>query len=246
MTVDKLNERREKFNAFMMSVDGHISGSNEEMIDFMKNYGNGLIREDVFSAMKKIDRAKFLPYPLLSSRSPYELNPAPIGHGQTCSAPYVVAVFNEVLNLKPDERVLEIGSGCGYHASTVAAQMGKGEVHSFEIIEDLAKLAEKNIDKVKKTVDMADVHIHFGDASEGFKGVDDFDVIYMASSAPDDYAVGILLKQLRNNGRLVIPLEEHWGGGRVFLFEVNKESPKVECIADMAFVSLTGKKGFEI
>jgi protein-L-isoaspartate(D-aspartate) O-methyltransferase len=241
MTVEKSSERREKFNGFMSSVDEHTFGSNEKMIDFMKKYGNGLIRDDVFSAMKKIDRAEFI-----QSQSPYELEPVPIGYGQTCSAPYVVAIFNEVLNLKPDERVLEIGSGCGYHASTVATQMGRGEIHSFEIIEELSKLAEKNIKRVKSKVDMADVHVHFGDASEGFKDGDDFDAIYMASSAPAGYDVEILLKQLKNKGRLVIPLKEHWGGGRVFLFEASKESPEVECIADMAFVPLIGKKGFEV
>jgi len=236
-------DRRNRFNEFMSIADGQYFESNDEMIDFMKKYADELISDEVFSAMRKVDRKEFLTD--FKERS-YLLRPLPIGCYQTCSAPYVVAVFNEALKLKPGEKVLEIGAGCGYHAATVGAQIGKGEVHSFDIIEELAELARRNIENARKKVDMADIHVHFGDASEGFKDEADFDAIYMTSAAPPNYDVKILLKQLKIGGRLVVPFTENSYGGRVFLFEANKDNPKVECIADMGFVPLIGKRGWKI
>ena len=109
----------------------------------------------VLDAMRKIPRHLFVP-PAVQSHS-YADTPLPIGHGQTISQPYIVAFMSEALELKGDERVLEIGTGSGYQAA-VLANLAR-EVYSIEIVEPLAKEAEERLDDIGHT----NVQLRVGD-----------------------------------------------------------------------------------
>jgi len=131
----------------------------------------------------------------------YADGPLPIGHGQTISQPYIVALMTDLLQLNGVERVLEVGTGSGYQAAVLGRMAA--EVHTIEVIPELATRATK----VLADLGFSNIQIHSGDGSQGWPAASPYDAILVAAAAPS--VPQPLLDQLAEGGRLVIPV-----GGR--------------------------------
>ena len=156
----------------------------------------GVRDEKVLAAMRKVERHRFVPESL--QKSAYTDQPLPIGHRQTISQPYIVAYMTEALELKPSDRVLEIGTGSGYQAA-VLAELVK-EVYSIEIVEPLAKEAAERL----KNLGYQNIHLRTGNGYRGWPEAAPFDAI-MITAAPERMPQA-LLDQLAQGGRLVAPV----------------------------------------
>jgi protein-L-isoaspartate(D-aspartate) O-methyltransferase len=156
----------------------------------------GITNPGVLDAMRRVPREEFVP----ASRraSAYQDCPLPIGKGQTISQPYIVAYMTEQLAIRPRDKVLEVGSGCGYQTA-VLLEMG-AEVHSVEIIESLRLEAEERL----RRLGYGGARLYGGDGSRGLSGEAPFDAIIVAAAAtavPDE-----LVRQLAPEGRMVLPV----------------------------------------
>jgi protein-L-isoaspartate(D-aspartate) O-methyltransferase len=150
----------------------------------------------VLAAMGKVPRHEFVPEHLRAQA--YEDGPLPIGHGQTISQPYIVAFMTERLEVKPNERVLEIGTGSGYQAA-VLSELG-AQVYTIEIIEDLANRAAADLQRLGYT----NVHVRAGDGFRGWPEAAPFDAI-IVTCAPEKVPRP-LIDQLKDGGRMILPL----------------------------------------
>jgi protein-L-isoaspartate(D-aspartate) O-methyltransferase len=158
--------------------------------------GLGIRDPRILAAMRTVPRHEFVPDEL----RPYAYDDAPlaIGHGQTISQPYIVALMCELAELGPDARVLEIGTGCGYQAAVLAEIAG--EVCTIEIVEPLAREARATLDRLG----YERVHTRLGDGSLGWPDAAPFDAILLA--AAPERVPAVLLDQLGVGGRLVAPV----------------------------------------
>ncbi len=207
----------------------------ENLVKDLKRAGYVKSRE-VESAMLAVRREIFIPKATPSKA--YEDSPQLIGHGQTISAPHMVAIMCEELLLSEGMRVLEIGGGGGYHAAVVGEMVGeKGSVISIEIVTELAKRAKKNI----KEAGLDDrITVMAGDGVKVAMEMKPFDRIYVAAAAPD--ISEILVKCLDDGGMLLMPV-----GARYFSeltrYEKRGDEVKVSHLGGCAFVPLTGEYG---
>jgi len=150
----------------------------------------------VLEALRKVPRHRFVPKAMQPSA--YEDSALPIGLGQTISQPYVVAFMTEALELKPQDRVLEIGTGSGYQAAVLS--LLAREVYSMEIVEQLGRKAEARL----KEMGYANVHVRIGDGYRGWPDAAPFDAIIVTAAPPD--VPPALVEQLRPGGRMVAPV----------------------------------------
>ncbi len=150
----------------------------------------------VLEALRRVPRHLFVPAEMVPSA--YEDGPLPIGQGQTISQPYIVAFMSEALELKPQDKALEIGTGSGYQAA-VLARLAR-EVYSIEILEPLAKQAAERLARLG----ISNVHLRVGDGYRGWPEAAPFDAI-VVTAAPD-HIPQALLAQLREGGRMVLPI----------------------------------------
>jgi protein-L-isoaspartate(D-aspartate) O-methyltransferase len=150
----------------------------------------------VLEAMRKVPRHLFVPENLQSYA--YDDEPLPIGEGQTISQPYIVAYMTEVLELKGEERVLEVGTGSGYQAAVLAEIVR--EVYTVEVIASLSHRAQEIL------VSQAYTNIHFavGDGTLGWKDFSPYEAI-MVTAAPNSVPK-VLKEQLKVGGRMIIPV----------------------------------------
>jgi protein-L-isoaspartate(D-aspartate) O-methyltransferase len=165
----------------------------------------------------------------------YADGPLTIGYGQTISQPYIVALMTELLEMEPTDRVLEVGSGCGYQAAVLGELAS--EVHTVEVIPELAHQAEKTLAGLGYT----HVHVHPGDGSQGWSKTAPYNRILVAAAAPQ--VPQPLLDQLAERGQLVIPV----GSRNVQHLEVWKRTGKdFECRVNLEvrFVPLRGQFGW--
>lgn len=208
----------------------------KELIEDLK--AKGYIRsKKVEEAMLSVPRELFVPDDKIMYT--YEDQPLMIGLEQTISAPHMVAMMTELLNLNEGDKVLEIGTGSGYHAAILSKMVGsRGKIVSVERFEDLAKIAEENLKKAKIT----GVKIVVGDGSLGYKDDAPYDKICVTCAAPD--IPPPLIEQLKPGGRMVIPIGVYFQelvvvdkdeGGRI-----TKES-----VGSVVFVPLIGRYGFK-
>ena len=190
----------------------------------------GIRDQRVLDAMGSIERELFVPEKLRSRA--YEDRPLPIGEGQTISQPYIVAFMTEQLHLKGTERLLEIGTGSGYQT----AVLGKlaAEVYSIEIIPKLSERAKALLSRLG----FDNIHLKVGDGFFGWEEQGPFDAILVTASAPK--IPEALWRQLREGGRLIMPLGAERQGQ--VLVRVTKADGKqvVEELTEVAFVPLTG------
>jgi protein-L-isoaspartate(D-aspartate) O-methyltransferase len=150
----------------------------------------------VMAAMAKVPRHRFVPF--LQEAFAYENRPLPIGEGQTISQPYIVALMTELLDPKPGDRVLEVGTGSGYQAAVLAELVAK--VHTIEIVEPLGKRATQLLGELG----YRNVEVRIGDGYGGWPAAAPFDSI-IVTAAPAAIPQP-LVDQLKPGGRMVIPV----------------------------------------
>jgi len=153
--------------------------------------------EDVIRAFSAVPRHKFVPPEYLDIA--YEDHPLPIGYGQTISQPSLVAHMTEILELKPGQKVLEIGTGSGYQAA-ILAELDFVDVYTIEIVPELAE----NASNLLRTLGYSNITVKQADGYYGWEEYAPFDAI-IVTAAPD-HLPAPLVEQLADNGRLVIPI----------------------------------------
>ena len=204
----------------------------EELIQHLIREGY-LKSKEVIDAMREVPREIFIPEHLREYA--YADMPLEIGHGQTISAPHMVAMMLEALQLKENSKVLEIGTGTGYHAAVAAKIAKKGMIYTIERIEELAEKARENFRKLG----IKNVRVFVGDGSMGLPEYAPYTHIYATCSAPKISEK--LIEQLAKGGRMVIPVGRIYG--ELWLVEKN-DVIKKRNLGGCAFVPMVGKEGY--
>ncbi len=196
----------------------------------------GVMDERVLRVMEVIPRHLFVDEGLTDQA--YSDNPLPIGERQTISQPYIVALMTEALELKGDENVLEIGTGCGYQSAILSKLADR--VFSIERIASLASKARMVLD----SIGCFNVLIRVGDGTYGWREESPFDVIIVTAGAPD--VPKPYLEQLAVGGRLVIPVGSLHSQALLKLTRLSEdvEDIKKENLGGCRFVNLVGEYGW--
>ncbi len=158
--------------------------------------GRGELAPRIAAVLREVPRHAFVP--AAESERAYENRPLPIGHGQTISQPYIVAIMTELLDPEPNDVVFELGTGSGYQAA-VLSRLVK-EVYTIEIVEPLGKRARATLDGLG----YRNVKSKVGDGYHGWPDAGPFDAIVVTAAA--DHVPPPLIKQLKPGGRMVIPV----------------------------------------
>jgi len=187
---------------------------------------------DVLRAMRTVPRHRFVPAEYVELA--YADHPLPIGYGQTISQPYIVAWMTELLALQPGEKVLEIGTGSSYQAA-VLAELGDIDVYSIEIVPELAEQATSRL----RDLGYTDVHLKQGDGYYGWEEHAPFDAI-IVTAAPD-HLPAPLVQQLKDGGRLVIPIGPPGGYQSLWQFVKNGDDLRAYNMGGVTFVPFTGE-----
>ncbi len=209
----------------------HFAALRAEMVS-RQLVARGITDPDVLEAMRRVPRHLFVPDSEVDNA--YEDRPLPIGHGQTISQPYIVALMTELARPKRTDRVLEVGTGSGYQAAVIAGLVS--EVFTIEIVEPLAEQARKRL----KDLGFGNVTVRAGDGYAGWPEHAPFDII-LVTAAPERVPPA-LIEQLKPGGRLIIPV------GGVFdlqeLQRITKDADgrlRTEHITDVRFVPFRRK-----
>ncbi len=185
----------------------------------------------VLSAIAEVPRHLFVPASL--QRQAYENRPLPIGHGQTISQPYIVALMTDLLRPQPGDRVFELGTGSGYQAA-ILAKLTK-EVYSVEIIEPLGNEAAQRLDNLG----YANVKVKVADGYYGWPEHAPFDAIIV--TAAGSHVPPPLVRQLKPGGRMVIPVGASFLTQHLMLIEKQRDGTVVSRqILPVSFVPLVG------
>jgi protein-L-isoaspartate(D-aspartate) O-methyltransferase len=194
----------------------------------------GIKDKRVLESMRIVPRHCFIPPEHISMA--YADGPLPIGEGQTISQPYIVALMTDLLKLKGDEKVLEIGTGSGYQAA-ILAHLAK-EVHTMERHAPLTERAKITIESLGHT----NVEFHVGDGSKGLPEHAPFQAIIITAAAPS--VPEPLVEQLDDGARLVVPVGSRFNQ-LLELWTREAGDTTREVIAPVAFVPLRGEFGWE-
>lgn len=192
--------------------------------------GRGISDPRVLEVMAKVPRHHFVPQEYLNQA--YADHPLPIGHGQTISQPYIVALMTQFLLLKPSEKVLEIGTGSGYQAAILAELTD--QVYSIEIIEPLGQQAATTLNKLGYNV-----HSKVDDGYYGWPEYAPFDAI-IVTCAPD-HVPQPLISQLKDRGRLIIPVGPPGLYQTLWLIEKKGEQTRSTNLGGVRFVPMLGE-----
>lgn len=184
----------------------------------------------VLDAMRTVPRHEFVPKG--AEDRAYEDRPLPIGHGQTISQPYIVALMTELLEVRPESYVLEIGTGSGYQAAVLAEIVDR--VYSIEIIKPLADTAAERL----KRLGYANVETRHGDGYFGWADAAPFDAIIVTAAA--SHIPPPLVEQLKPGGRMVIPVGPPFQPQQLMLVEKDKDGTVTQrSVLPVRFVPLT-------
>ncbi len=192
--------------------------------------GRDIVNERVLEAMKEVKRELFVPEGL--KYRAYEDSPLPIGREQTISQPFIVAYMAQVLDPQPNEKVLEVGSGCGYNAA-VLAQLS-AHVYSVEIIKWLADLAQMNL----REAGVENVAVKYGDGYHGWPENAPFDKIMLTAATP--MIPDELKEQLKTGGKILAPIGNTYQK-LVMLEKTGRNTYKVHDLIYVRFVPMTGE-----
>ena len=154
--------------------------------------------ERTLSAIGAVPRHQFVPESQRTAA--YADRPLPIGHDQTVSAPHMVAMMTDLIDVERGDRVFEVGTGCGYHAAVVAEVVGPGNVFSAERVPELAEEARERLDRLGYEVTVA-----AADGREAFAEEAPFDAAYLTCAAPEAVPEPIV-DRVRTGGRVVAPV----------------------------------------
>jgi len=176
--------------------DDPLAEARHKMVEGIR--ARGVTDAAVLASLDAVPRHLFVP-PTERARA-YEDRPLPIGDGQTISQPYMVALMTSLLELRPGEKVLEIGTGSGYQASILSRVAA--EVYTMEIRQPLADRARRTL----ADLGYRNVHVRTGDGFQGWPDAAPFDGIIVTAAPPS--VPDPLLRQLKTGGRLVIPVRD--------------------------------------
>jgi protein-L-isoaspartate(D-aspartate) O-methyltransferase len=189
----------------------------------------GIKNQPTLAAMKKVPRHKFVP-PNLLDRA-YDDGPLPIGYGQTISQPYIVAYMTEVIDPKPGQRILEIGTGSGYQAAVLAEIVDS--VFTIEIVTELHKSSEKRL----KELGYKNVFCKNADGYYGWEKYAPFDAIIVTAAA--EYIPPPLIEQLKDGGKMIIPVGSPFLNQTLILVEKNGKEITTTSLLPVRFVPFT-------
>jgi len=210
-------------------IDDYIEKRQSMVLNQLRS--RDIVDSEVLQAMLTVPRHEFVDEHIRESA--YNDYPLAIGEGQTISQPYIVALMTQLLELKGDEKVLEIGTGSGYQAA-VLAEIVK-EVYTVEIYESLSKKSEKLI----KDLGYRNIHFKIGDGYYGWEEYAPYDAI-IVTCAPD-YVPPHLLQQIRDDGgRIVIPVGGIWMVQTLMKIEKIGGQIKSKGIIGVRFVPMIG------
>ena len=193
--------------------------------------GKSALNPEVMVVMGKVPRHEFVPGDI--QYAAYFNRPLPIGHGQTISQPYIVALMTDLLDLQPGARVLEVGTGSGYQAAVLAelAQL----VDTIEIIEELGLTARRRLQQLG----YQNVSVHIGDGYYGWAKNAPYDAIMV--TAAGDQVPPPLIKQLKPGGKIVIPVGTRFAAQQLVLIDkVSADKIEMRLVLPVSFVPLTG------
>jgi len=206
----------------------------ERLVEKLKIEGH-IKSKAVEKAFLETPRELFVPEKLKGYA--YVDTPLEIGNGQTISAPHMVAIMCEALDLKKGQKILEIGAGSGYHAAIVSKLIGdKGHVYTIERFSSLADNAKKNLEKAG----IKNVTVEVGDGSEGLQKYAPYDSIYVTCASP--CIPQPLVEQLKDPGKLLIPVGQFIS--KLELLEKKNKKIIETDLGGCAFVPLVGKHGY--
>jgi protein-L-isoaspartate(D-aspartate) O-methyltransferase len=193
--------------------------------------GRAQLSPRVAAALAKVRRTAFVAHG--SEHAAYENRPLPIGCGQTISQPYIVALMTELLDLHPNDKVLEIGTGSGYQAAVLAELTNS--VYSIEVIPELAQRAAAAL----AAEGYRTVNLRTGNGALGWPEEAPFDAIIVTAAAPE--IPPALIEQLRTGGRMMIPVGPRHGDQTLVLITRNDAGEVTQRdVLPVAFVPLTG------
>jgi len=221
------------------AADTDYASARAAMVDEVDFYatlarsaGEDVLNEGVMHSLGTVKRHEFVP----PRERPfaYENRPLPIGHGQTISQPYIVALMTDLIELDRDDVVLEIGTGSGYQAAILATLVD--HVYSIEIIEALAERATADLARLGYD----NVTTKLGDGYYGWEEHAPFDAIVVTAAA--SHVPPPLVKQLRPGGRMIIPVGGRFMTQQLLLIEKTEGNEIVtRQISAVRFVPLTGE-----
>ena len=222
--TDEISVRRERM----------IAEIEQLVRETRRETGRAALDVRVIAALRKVERHRFLP-PGFSAQA-YDNRPLAIGAGQTISQPFIVALMTDLLNVAPGDKVLEVGTGSGYQAAVLAEIVRA--VLSIEIIEPLGREAARAL----AAAGYRNVQTRIGDGYAGWPDEAPFDGIIVTAAAP--YVPQPLIDQLKNGGRLVIPLGEPQGVQSLFVIDKDVRGTVTRRkVLDVRFVPLTRRPG---
>jgi len=210
-----------------------VIAQHERMVELIVRRG---VRDPaVLAAMRKVPREAFVAAD--RAHRAYDDTPLPIGEGQTISQPYIVAAMTEALRLRPDDRVLEIGTGSGYAAAVLAVIAA--EVYSVECLGGLAASARRRLEELG----FANVHMRHGDGTLGWPEHAPYDAIVVTAGGPD--VPSSLVGQMAVGGRLVMPVGPTTRSQRlVRVVRTGEKTYDREWLEAVTFVPLIGVEGW--
>ncbi|MFY9117903.1 MAG: protein-L-isoaspartate(D-aspartate) O-methyltransferase [Dysgonamonadaceae bacterium] len=191
----------------------------------------GITDKKTLKAMEAVPRHLFVPEEYQNRA--YEDGPLPIGYGQTISQPYIVAYMTELLNVGPDDVILEIGTGSGYQAAVLSRIVKK--VYTVEIIEELGLAAKERL----KALNYDNVEVKIGDGYYGWEEHAPYDGIIV--TAASEYIPPPLIQQLKDKGRMIIPVGSPFSVQNLMLVEKSGDKIKTKSLIPVRFVPLTRK-----
>ena len=198
----------------------------ESLIKYWKE--NKICSDEIIKIFKKIKRENFIPK--LLKNEAYEDRPLSIGYNATISQPTTIVIMLQALNLKKNDKVLEIGTGSGYNAALIAELIKPGIVYSLEIVKELAKSAQNNI----KKANIKNVKIFNKDGSKGLQEYKPYDkIVFTAAAKEIPYN---LLDQLKEDGILLAPVGEYQQ--KMLKLIKKKEGVEIQSLGDFVFVPL--------
>jgi len=221
------------------NIKNDLIDEKKYLIGKLSKYGY-IKTEKVKKAMNTVPREEFIPKEKRSYA--YVDRPLHLVKGQTISAPHMVAIICETLELEENMKVLEIGTGFGYNAAVVAEVMNKkGHVYTIERLKSLAKIAKEKL-KVTGYENVVDIII--GDGTLGYEKEAQFDRIYGTAGAP--YIPEDLKKQLKVGGKLLIPVGNNLNFQELICIVKKSENEfKEKSLGGVGFVPMIGKYGWE-
>ncbi len=221
------------------SADDPYADERRRMVEVIADYARSadtaldrpFIDDRVLRVMESLPRHEFVPEEARADA--YADRPVPIGYGQTISQPFIVALMTDLLRTRPDDTVLEIGTGSGYQAAVLGALVRR--VHSIEIVPELGRAAARRLARLGH----ANVATRVGDGYYGWPEAAPFDAIVVTAAA--SHIPPPLVRQLKPGGRMIIPVGSHYSVQYLTVVEKRADGTvSTRQVLPVLFVPLTG------